>query len=121
LQKNKSFRNDLHRECLLTEHKEKAHRIHAASGEANKEYSATLVEAITKISRMAISCVMFVSVCPSVHMKQLCSNWKVFFKKKYDIGGFFLKSAEKIQFSLKLTTITGTFHEDRYTFIIISR
>ena len=35
--------------------------------------------------------------------------------------GIFRKSVEEIQVSLNLTIITGTLHEDQYTFLIISR
>jgi hypothetical protein len=59
-------------------------------------------------------------VCLSVRMEQLDSHQTVF----YEIWNFrfFLKNLlRKIKFCSNLTGITGTLHEDRYTFTIISR
>jgi len=40
---------------------------------------------------------------------------------KFDIWAFFENLFRKFEFHYNLTTITGTLHEDRYTFLIISR
>ena len=55
-------------------------------------------------------------VCPSVCLSVSC-HWKYFQENWYLI---FFKSVEKILVSLNLTITTGTLHEDRYTFTIIS-
>jgi hypothetical protein len=52
-------------------------------------------------------------------MEQLGSHWTDFHEILY--LSIFIKSAEKIQVSLNLTTITGTLHDDLCTFMIISR
>jgi hypothetical protein len=58
-------------------------------------------------------------VCPSVRVEQLGSHWKDF----HEIGylGFFRKSVEKIQVSLKSDKNNSTLHEGQYTFSIIYR
>ena len=40
---------------------------------------------------------------------------------KVDIWGFFENLSRKFKFIYNLTRITGTLHEDRYTFLITSR
>jgi hypothetical protein len=65
---------------------------------------------------LASSCL---SVRPFVRMEQLGSRWMDFHEIWY--LSVLRNSVEKIQFSLKPDKITATLHEDRYTFLIISR
>jgi hypothetical protein len=59
-------------------------------------------------------------VCPSVCMEQLGSNRTDFHEIWYlKVTGENLP--RKFKFHYILTTITGTLHEDRYTFFVISR
>ena len=72
----------------------------------------------TKLRKATTNFVM--SVCPPVLMKQLGYkrtdfSWNV----KFDY--FFLKSIQNFNFYQNLTRITGTLHEDQYTFLITSR
>jgi len=64
---------------------------------------------------LATSCL---SVCPSA-----CNNSdptrRIFMK--FDIWKFFEILSKKLKFHSNLTRITGTSHEDQYTFFIISR
>jgi hypothetical protein len=59
-------------------------------------------------------------VCPSVRL----STWnnsaptgRIFMKIEIHV---FLENLEKMQVSLKMTSITGTLHEDKYMFLITS-
>ena len=58
-------------------------------------------------------------VCPSVRIDQLGSHWT----DSHEIWYLCIirKYVQKIKFSLKSIKLTGTLHEDRYTFSIISR
>jgi hypothetical protein len=70
---------------------------------------------MAKLRKATVCFVM--SVCPSVRMEQLDSHWTDFYECLYLC--IFRKSVERIQISLNLTTITGNFNEDQYTFLII--
>ena len=66
-----------------------------------------------------------VSVCPPIRQSVRPSAWnnpapteRIF--TKYDIWGFFENLSGKLKYHLNLTRITGTLHEDQYTFSIIS-
>jgi len=52
-------------------------------------------------------------------MEQVGSLWTIF--RKFNICIYFLKYVEKSRFYWNLTRITGTSHEDQYTFTMISR
>ena len=65
---------------------------------------------------LASSC-LSVPLC--VRIEQLGSHCTDFHEIWY--LSIFLKSVQKIQVSLNWTRITGTLHEDQYTFMIISR
>jgi len=58
-------------------------------------------------------------VRPSVRMEQLGSHWRDFYEILY--LRIFRKSVKKFKFHQNLTRITGTLHEERHTFLIISR
>ena len=74
---------------------------------------------IWRVRKIAKSDYQLRQVCPTVHMRQLGSHWTDFHEILH--LSIFRKSVEKIQVSLKLTSITGTLHEDLCTFMIISR
>ena len=64
------------------------------------------------------------SVCLSVRPSVCLSAWnnsaptgRIFMK--FDIGEFFENLSIKFEFHLNLTRITGTLHEDEYTFLTI--
>jgi hypothetical protein len=59
------------------------------------------------------------SVCLSVRVQPLGWHWTEFNWSWY--FSIFLKFFEKNNFHYNLTTITGGWHEDRYTFMITSR
>ena len=74
----------------------------------------TILGASTKLEKKAsISSVM------SVRMEQLSSQWTDFHEIWYLMT--FLKSVEKIQVLLNSDRHNGLFHEDQFTFMIISR
>jgi hypothetical protein len=58
------------------------------------------------------------SVCPSARNNSP-PNWQILMK--FDIWAFFQNLSRKFEFHYNLTTITGTSHEDLYTFMIRSR
>jgi hypothetical protein len=66
---------------------------------------------------LAASCL---SVCPSVrpHEKSSAPTGRIFMK--FCISVFFESLSRKFDFNYNLTIITGTLHEDRQTFVIIS-
>jgi hypothetical protein len=111
LQKNQSFRNDLHREYLLTQ----GHRIYAASGDANKGYSAMLEAAFAKMRKANVSYVMFVSFCSSVRPNEkTLLPVDLFFKRNMTLEDFSKIRREKNAFHENLTTITGTLYMKTY-------
>ena len=58
------------------------------------------------------------SVCLFVHMEELGSHWMSFHEIWFSV---LLKNVSiQFKFHYNLTIITGTLHEDRYTFVIIS-
>jgi hypothetical protein len=77
---------------------------------------ALLLGAFAKLQETTISFVM--SVPPSVRMEQLGYHWTNFHEIWYE---YFAKIFRKFWFNYNLTRITGTVHEDKYTFLIISR
>jgi len=88
------------------------------SDRGNREVIVTkpvppLLGAFAKLRQATISFVL------SFRMEQLGSHWTDFHAIWY--LNVYRKSNQKIQVSLKLTKITGTVHEDQYTFSIISR
>jgi hypothetical protein len=60
----------------------------------------------------------FMSVCPSAHMELLGSQWRYFHGIRYWV--FFRNLSRRFKFYWNLVIITGTSHEDQYTFFIIS-
>jgi hypothetical protein len=73
--------------------------------------------AFAKLRKSTICLVM--SVCPSVRMEHLGSQWKDFHEIRY--LSIFRKSVEKIQVSLKSDNNNGTVHHNQYTLLFISR
>jgi len=71
------------------------------------------------LPKVIISFVM--SVRPSVRMEQLHSHWTDFHERDEYLSIFRKKPSRKFKFHYNLTRITGTLHEDQYTFSIISR
>jgi hypothetical protein len=58
------------------------------------------------------------SVCPSPWNNSAPTGWTFM---KFDIRIYFQNLSRKFKFHENLTRITGTLHEDQYTFMIISR
>jgi len=75
--------------------------------------------AFTKLRKAAISFVMSLLPCPSVRTEQLDSDWKDFYEIWY--LNIFENLSKIFKFHYNLTRITGTSHEDQYTFMILSR
>ena len=73
--------------------------------------------AFAKLWKATVS--FLVSVHPSVHMEQLGSHWTDFHEIWYLI--FFKNLSRKFKFHYYLIRITGTLHEDQYTFMMVSR
>ena len=69
-----------------------------------------------EIYLLALSCP---SVCPSVRVEQLCSEWADYHEIWH--ASIFWKSVEKIQVSLKSDKNDVFLHDNRYTFLITSR
>jgi hypothetical protein len=72
--------------------------------------------AFAKLRKATVS---FVLVCLSARMQHLGSHWTDFHEISY--LSIFRKSVENVQVALSLAGVTGTLHEDQYTFLIISR
>jgi hypothetical protein len=74
-----------------------------------------------KLQNVTIGYVM--SVCPSAVCPPVWNNsaatGQIFVK--FDIWLFFENMSRNVKFHSDLTRITGTLHEDQYTFLIISR
>ena len=79
----------------------------------------SLLGAFAKLRKATISFVL--SVCPSVRMEQLGSNWTDFRGILMFVYFFFENLSRKFKFSQNLTRITSTLHGDQYTFLFISR
>jgi len=77
----------------------------------------SLLGAFAKLGKASVSLVM--SVHLSVRMEQRGSQWTDFRDVYY--FSIFLKSAEKVQDSLKSDKNNMYLHEDQFTFFVISR
>ena len=71
-----------------------------------------------EFSNLRKATISFMSVSPSVRMEQLGCHQTYFHKILY--LRTLRKSVKKFKFCYILTTIIGTIHEDRYTFLFIS-
>jgi len=91
------------------------HPISLLSFECHHFYGA-----FAKLRKVTINCVM--SLCLSVRL----SAWNNTaptgrIVMKFDICVYFEHLSRKFNIHLNVTRITGTSHEDQYTFVIISR
>jgi len=71
------------------------------------------LDAFAKLCKTTISFVM------SVRWNNSAPTGRI--SMKFDIGVFFENMSRNLNFRPNLTRITGTLHEDQYTFLIISR
>ena len=88
------------------------------------EFEQLFLGAFTRFRKATISFVM--SLCVSVRLLACPSAWSNSalterILMKFDISAFFENLWRKFKFYLNLTRITGTLHEDQYTFLIICR
>jgi hypothetical protein len=60
----------------------------------------------------------YLPVCPSVRIKQFSSTLRTPWNLRFV---FFESPSRKLKLNYNLTRITGTLHEDQYTFMIIRR
>ena len=82
-------------------------------------YSATIFRCYSQNCEERLFASSCLSVRPSVCIEQLGFHWRIFMK--FDIWIFSKNMSRKLKFHENLTRITGTLHEDRCLFMIISR
>jgi len=99
--------------CLLEYHVSPDHK-----SQTRISLPSNISRAFAKLRKATIS--FFMSVHPSVRMEHLGFHWTDF-HEFFLFGYFFENLSRKFKFHYNLTKITGTLHEDQYTFLIISR
>jgi len=101
-------------------------RLSVLCGSENKQrlFPCLVFRRVQKLRISAISFVMSVRLSVSPSVRPSTWNNSIFTGRilmKFDIWVFLKNLPKKFKFHWNLTTITGTLHEDRYTFMPISR
>ena len=80
----------------------------------------TFLDTFTKLRKATVGFIMPVCLsAPPSAWNSLVPTGQIFMK--FDISVFLANLSSKVKFHYNLTRITGTWHEDQYTFLIVPR